>query len=73
VSIWVAALAQAAVFTLWHEEVAAYPYLFAFALAAAWLAWRSGGLLAPITLHVVNNFLAALSILGLTRAINMAP
>lgn len=28
-----------------------------FALAAGWLAWRTGGLEAPIALHVVNNSL----------------
>jgi membrane protease YdiL (CAAX protease family) len=31
-----------------------------FAVAAGWLAWRTGGLEAPIALHVVNNLLAFL-------------
>jgi membrane protease YdiL (CAAX protease family) len=73
VSIWAAALAQAVVFVLLHEEVAQYPVLFSLAIGASWLAWRSGGLLAPIALHAVNNAVAALAILGLTRLVNAAP
>jgi membrane protease YdiL (CAAX protease family) len=73
VGFWLAALAQAVVFVLWHEEVAAYPYLFALALVASWLAWRSGGLLAPIVLHVTNNIFAALAIIGVTRFVNATP
>lgn len=38
-----------------------------FAVAAGWLAWRTGGLEAAIALHVVNNLLAfLLGLLGLS-------
>ena len=31
---------------------------FAFALVASWLAWRTGGLEAPVALHVMNNLVS---------------
>jgi membrane protease YdiL (CAAX protease family) len=38
------------------------PFLFAFGLAAGWLARRSGGLLAPMVMHGVLNLVAGLLI-----------
>jgi membrane protease YdiL (CAAX protease family) len=73
VGVWVAALTQAAVFAFWHEDVSAYPYLFVFALVTSWLAWRSGGLLAPMVLHATNNAFAALAIMGVSRVLNATP
>lgn len=70
VGVWTAALAQAALFVVFHEGVTTFPFLFAFALAASWLAWSSGGLLAPIVMHVVNNGIAVFAVLGVTRALN---
>jgi hypothetical protein len=67
VAFWVAVLVQAAVFMVSHEDASSWPVIFVLALTAAWLARRSGGLLAPITLHAINNTFAALSLIGLSR------
>ena len=67
VALWVAVLLQATLFMLWHEDARSWPVIFVLALVAAWLARRSGGLLAPITLHAVNNAIAGLSLIGLTE------
>jgi membrane protease YdiL (CAAX protease family) len=67
-SLWIAVLVQAAVFMVWHEDATRYLYIFVLALIAAWLAQRSGGLLAPITLHATNNAFVAASLIGLARA-----
>jgi membrane protease YdiL (CAAX protease family) len=68
-ALWIAVILQAALFVVWHEDTSGYPFIFALALAAAWLARKSGGLLAPITLHATNNLIAGLSVLGATRAL----
>jgi membrane protease YdiL (CAAX protease family) len=70
---WLAAAIQALVFIGLHDQPGAYPVLFLLALGGAWLARRSGGLLAPITLHLVNNSVAALAIMGLTRSLSAMP
>jgi membrane protease YdiL (CAAX protease family) len=61
-AVWVAVLVQAVAFAVSHDDLSAYPVIFLIALMAAWLARRSGGLLAAITLHCVNNVFATLSI-----------
>ena len=63
VAFWVAVLLQAALFMLWHEDTGSWPIIFVLALTAAWLARRSGGLLAPIALHALNNTFAASSLI----------
>lgn len=73
VRFWLAALIQALLFIALHDQPGAYPLLFLLAVSGAWLAWRSGGLLAPIALHMSNNTFAALAIMGLTRSLNLAP
>jgi membrane protease YdiL (CAAX protease family) len=70
VSFVFAALVQAAAFVLMHEEWQSMPFLFAFALVAAWLARRSEGLLAPMVMHSVNNLMAGLAIVGMTSVLN---
>ena len=45
-------------FTASHEAVGHYPFYFALALVAGWLAKRSGGLAAPLLLHAANNAVA---------------
>jgi membrane protease YdiL (CAAX protease family) len=67
IAFWVAVLLQAALFMIWHEDASSWPVIFVLALTAAWLARRSGGLLAPITLHALNNTFAALSLIGLSE------
>ncbi len=62
VHVWVAIGLQAALFMFAHEEVARFPGFLVFGLSAGWLAWKSGGLLGPITLHVANNTIACLVI-----------
>ncbi len=56
----VAALVTATLFALAHG--AQDPWLFsdrlAFGLVASWLAWRTGGLEAPIALHAANNLVS---------------
>jgi membrane protease YdiL (CAAX protease family) len=56
----VAGLITAVLFALAHG--AQDPWLFsdrlAFGLVAAWLAWRTGGLEAPIALHAANNLVS---------------
>lgn len=49
---------QAALFALAHQNLPLFPFYLAMALFAGLFAKRSGGLLAPIILHVANNALA---------------
>ena len=70
VSFWFAAVVQSLAFISLHEEWQAMPFLFVFAMVAAWLARRSGGLLAPMVMHGVNNALVALAIVGVTDVLN---
>jgi membrane protease YdiL (CAAX protease family) len=70
VSFGFAAIMQALAFVLMHEELGSMPFLFVFALVAAWLVKRSEGLLAPMVLHAVNNLTAALAIVGATSIIS---
>lgn len=62
IALWGAIVVQAVIFVVWHEDTGDYPALFLFGLAAAWLALRSGGLLAPMAFHAIVN-LVALSVL----------
>jgi uncharacterized protein len=55
-------LVQAAAFAAMHEDKGAMPLLFGIALVAAWLALRSGGLVAPMALHAANNLLAVVTL-----------
>lgn len=73
VRFWIAAVVQALVFVALHDQPGAYPLLFLLATGGAWLALRSGGLLAPIALHATNNAVAVLAVMGITRALNAAP
>ena len=66
-AVWVAVLLQAIAFAVSHDDLSAYPVIFLIALMAAWLARRSGGLLAAITLHSVNNVFATLSIVAASK------
>ena len=70
VSFWFAAVVQALIFIALHEEYQAMPFLFVFALVAAWLVRRSGGLLASMVMHAVNNAVAAMAIVGATNILN---
>ena len=63
-------MVQSLAFISLHEEWQAMPFLFVFAMVAAWLARRSGGLLAPMVMHGVNNALVALAIVGVTDVLN---
>ena len=51
---------QLGLFALAHGAQDAWLFgdRFAFALVASWLAWRTGGLEAPIALHVANNLVS---------------
>jgi membrane protease YdiL (CAAX protease family) len=51
---------QAALFAAWHQNLQAMPLLFVFGLVAGTLARRSGGLLAPIVLHIGFNLILGL-------------
>ena len=70
---WLAAVLQAGIFVALHDQASAAPFLFALALVAAWLALRSGGLVAPIALHVTNNTMACLAVMGVTRSVSVVP
>ena len=70
VSFWFAAVVQALVFIALHEEYQAMPFLFVFALVAAFLVRQSGGLLAAMVMHGVNNAMAVAAIVGATNFIN---
>jgi membrane protease YdiL (CAAX protease family) len=70
VTFWFAALVQAVAFVSLHEEWQSMPFLFLFALAAAWQVRRSQGLLAPMVMHCVNNLIATLGVVGATRILN---
>ena len=63
-----AALLQAVVFAAMHESLASLPVIFMLGLAAAWLVRRTGGLLAPMLMHSLNNTAALGAINVATRA-----
>ncbi len=65
-----AAVLQAALFALIHESWMDMPGLFLFGLVGAWLVKRSEGLLAPIVMHSTFNLIAALTVVGITSALN---
>lgn len=56
----VAGAVTAALFALAHgaQDFWLFTDRLAFGAVASWLAWRTGGLEAPIALHVVNNLVA---------------
>lgn len=58
-----AAVIQAALFAGVHEPTQALPYVFLLSLLAALLVRRTGGLLAPMLFHGINNavFLGVIS------------
>jgi membrane protease YdiL (CAAX protease family) len=66
-AVWAAVAIQSAVFAVWHEDPLDYPAMFVFGIATAWLAIRSGGLLAPIACHATVNLLAAVQIMHAGR------
>jgi membrane protease YdiL (CAAX protease family) len=70
VSVRWAALIQAAVFAGMHQSAQAWPYVFVLGLLGAWLMRRTGGLLAPILLHGVNNALVCGTIFAATASLN---
>lgn len=70
VTFMFAAIAQAIIFASIHESWADMPMLFVFGLAAAWLAKRSEGLLAPMAMHATFNLTSALTIVGMTSILN---
>lgn len=55
-----AAAVSATLFALAHgsQDVWLFGDRLAFGLVASWLAWRTGGLEAPIALHVANNLVS---------------
>ncbi len=59
---------QAALFATLHLSATLFPVFFLMGLMAGELMRRSGGLLAPITLHVLNNAAAVLALWWLMRA-----
>jgi hypothetical protein len=56
----VAAVVTATLFALAHGTQDAWLFSdrLAFGLVASWLAWRTGGLEAPVALHVANNLVS---------------
>jgi membrane protease YdiL (CAAX protease family) len=71
--VWMAAVLQAGVFVVLHDQAGVQGYLLVMALLAAVLAWRSGGLVAPIALHATNNLMVSLAIMGVTRSVSVVP
>ena len=70
--VGMAVLLQAAVFAAVHEVPAVMPILFTLALLAAWLALRSGGLIASIVLHGTNNLIVISSLSSIAARLNGA-
>jgi membrane protease YdiL (CAAX protease family) len=70
VSFWFAAVLSSLAFTLMHESWADMPFLFVFAMVAALVVRRGGGLLGPMILHGVNNAIAVYTIVGVTHLVN---
>lgn len=56
----VAATVSAVLFAIGHggQDVWLFGDRLAFGLVASWLAWRTGGLEAPVALHVANNMVS---------------
>jgi membrane protease YdiL (CAAX protease family) len=53
-----------------HEATQSLPYLFLLGLLAALLVRRTGGLLAPMVFHGINNAVALGAISMATAALN---
>jgi membrane protease YdiL (CAAX protease family) len=70
VTFFFATLMQAAAFAAIHEAWTDMPSIFVFGLASAWLAKRSEGLLASVTMHAVFNLMAAIALVGITSFLN---
>ena len=70
VSFWFSAILQAAIFAVLHESWQDMPFLFLFALTAAWMVRRGEGLLAPIVMHATVNLTSALMLVDLTSKMN---
>jgi membrane protease YdiL (CAAX protease family) len=70
IGFWTAAVAQAATFAALHESLGVMPTIFALAMVAAWLARRSGGLLAPMMLHGTNNIVFVLAMRSAAQALH---
>src|SRR5258708_174195 len=66
---WAAAL-QAALFPGMHETTQGLPYVFLLGLLAGWLVRRTGGLLAPMLLHGINNAVVFAAISTATVSLN---
>lgn len=56
-------LAQAALFASVHENSRVFPFFVVFGAVCGWLARRSGGLVAPILVHGLNNLTVAFLIM----------
>jgi membrane protease YdiL (CAAX protease family) len=65
-----AAVLQAVIFAGMHEKTQALPYVFLLGLLAAWLVRRTGGLLAPMLLHGINNAVVFAAISSATVSLN---
>jgi membrane protease YdiL (CAAX protease family) len=66
---WSAVL-QAALFAGMHETTQALPYVFLLGLVSAWLVRRTGGLVAPMLLHGINNALVFSAISTATASLS---
>ncbi len=63
IPFWAANLLQAGLFTLMHEEVHVFPFLFAFGLVTGQMRKLSGSVLASTFLHAINNGVVALGVI----------
>ncbi|MEO7988521.1 MAG: CPBP family glutamic-type intramembrane protease [Chryseolinea sp.] len=68
--VW-ANIFQATLFALLHMELKFIPFYILFGFLAGYLRSRSQSLLPGIVMHIVNNFMAFLSILWLGNRLNM--
>ncbi len=57
------------IFTLLHPNPLKWPTILCFAMFAGWLRLRTGSLLPPIVLHIVNNTIAATAYLANGRSV----
>jgi hypothetical protein len=66
---WAAILLTALLFTALHGNMVDWPLLFVLALLLGWVYEHTNNIAAPITLHLFNNALTMLTVVGLSRAV----
>jgi membrane protease YdiL (CAAX protease family) len=66
---WIAILISALVFALLHGFGAIFVTAVLFGILVGWLYWRTGSIIPGIIIHIVNNSLTAIDLIGQSHVI----